>query len=386
MNSRQKLILGAAMLVTLVTGSIHGFSVFLIPLENLLQLPRAKVSLLYSFCLMFLTLTVLLGYRIYNLAKPAYIIIAACAVAGAGLLISARSTSWWSLFLGYSVLFGSANGIGYGYVLQLVGRSLASFSGFSMAAVTAAYAVGSVVFSLVLAQVVETHSLAAALSLMAWIIILSGVLAGLIMQRTGASYSIAQSNESATPGPATSVKIMLWLAYGSSVFAGLMAIGHAAGIVQSLGGEYSLAKWGAVFIGIGSSAGGFLIGTIVSSRNMGVQLITLPLLSAVFLGLLSVINTPQFAIATLSLVGFVYGAIIAIYPYAISVYFGAAPGPKIYGQIFTAWGFAGLAGPWTAGKLFDYAGNYSTALLIAAITAVGSSAVVYITTRKLKPE
>ena len=387
MQNRDRAILLAAMLVTFVTGSIHCFSVFLTPFEVLLELPRANISLFYSFALVFLTVSVLFGYQIYDRAKPATLIVLACTSAGMGLVISAQASNWWSVFVGYSVLFGTANGIAYGYVLQLVGRAMPDHRGFAMAAVTAAYAVGSVVFSLLLAWRVESTSLSSALVNMGIIVISGGILSAIIMKKSGVSYNLtdpASEPISATQQPQKSMITLLWVAYGCAVLAGLMAIGHAAGIIQSLGGEYSIAIWGAVFIGIGSTIGGFFIGFVIHSRNMHKWLIRLPLLSALSLGLLTLTSNAITAIAILSIIGFSYGAVISVYPFTISELFGNQSGPKIYGRVFTAWGFAGLAGPWLAGKLFDLNGQYLVALILASGFAVVSCLVYYWITRQIK--
>lgn len=373
------------MLVTFVTGSIHCFSVFLVPLENRLGLPRADISLFYSFALIFLTLSVLFGYLVYDRVRPALMIIISCTAAGMGLLISAFANSWWTMFTGYSLLFGVANGFAYGYVLQLGGRALQSHKGFAMAAVTAAYAVGSVCFSLILAKVIEHTSLTMALLALAGIIIVGGNLAALGVKTTRAKYMIDESSCDPQPAtiPALRLIVPLWFAYGCSVFAGLMAIGHAAGIVQSLGGNYNIAIWGAVFIGIGSSLGGFFIGAVISRENMHKCLLRLPLISALFLGALFFTQSLVWSIVFLFFVGFSYGAVISVYPFAISEFFGPALGPKVYGCVFTAWGFAGLAGPWTAGKLFDISGEYSTTLLIACVIAVLSTLIYNHTKNRL---
>jgi OFA family oxalate/formate antiporter-like MFS transporter len=301
MDSRSKSILLAAMLVTFVTGSIHAFSVFLGPFEDLLHLPRAKISLIYSFALIFLTVSVLFGYRVYDLVKPGYMIFLACLGAATGLIISGYSRSWWGLFIGYSLLFGTANGLGYGYVLQLAGRAIPGSKGFAMAAVTAAYAVGSVVFSLVLAHRIENYSLASAFITLAIVIVTGGAISAVVMQACRVQYALSgdtpvASNRSSASGGLSSL-VLLWLAYGCSVFAGLMAIGHAAGIVQTLGGIYSRAIWGAVFIGIGSSLGGFLVGFVINTRNMNAWLTGLPLASALFLCILVFVGQPDIAIA-----------------------------------------------------------------------------------------
>ena len=68
--NRGYLILAASMLVTFVLGSVHAFSVFIVPLEILLELPRSEISLIYSFALVGITVSVLLGYLIMPDWRP----------------------------------------------------------------------------------------------------------------------------------------------------------------------------------------------------------------------------------------------------------------------------------------------------------------------------
>jgi len=369
------------MLVTLIGGSIHAFSVYLIPLEQILELPRAQVSLFYSLALVCLTLSVLLGYKIYDFFSPATMIVGASICAGGGLTLASMGESWISIFIGYSLISGTANGIGYGYVLQLVGRVLPDFKAFSMAAVTAAYAIGATLFSLILAKLIQFYSLAFALNILALCFILSGIVSGTILKLLGVIYTVTDDVKSAATSGRSNIGL-LWISYGASVFAGLMAIGHAAGIVESVGGQYSVAIWGAIFIGVGSALGGFMVGWRINQSNFSLYLIGLPISSAIFLLMLVAATNATSAIMLLALIGFSYGSIIAVYPYAVAVYYGDVAGPKIYGQVFTAWGFAGLTGPWVAGKLFDISQQYALPLIIAAAFAVISALVMWVISRK----
>ena len=56
----------------------------------------------------------------------------------------------------------------------------------------------------------------------------------------------------------------------------------------------------------------------------------------------------------------------------ISNYF-AQWGPQAYGQVFIAWGFAGLVAPWCAGLVYDLSAGYGLAMLIAAAIAICSA-------------
>ena len=361
------------MLVTFVLGSVHAFSVFLAPLEVQLRLPRSQISLIYSFALVAITLSVTLGYRIYASLSAWWLIVITGAVAALGLLLAAVATGWWMLFAGYSLAFGISNGIGYGFCLQLVARAIPAGKGFAMGAVTAAYAVGPIVFAKIIAWRIEADSVSAAFVAVAATLAVIVIVAAFMLCRAEASYGksvkIARGNDDRLDRRRL---LQFWFAYLTSVFAGLMAIGHAAGIAQSRGADVELSTATAMTVGIGSALGGFIAGWLVDRWPLTRFLVALPLLSAVALLAISVITNVHATLLLLGLVGFAYGSIIAIYPVAISNVF-LEQGPQAYGRVFIAWGLAGLVAPWSAGILYDWHAGYETAMLIAALVALLSA-------------
>lgn len=360
------LVLVASMLVTFVLGSVHAFSVLLVPLEQRLGLPRSEISLIYSVALVAITLAVLLGHRIYPRVASWWLAGGACLFAAAGLWLAAHATNWWLLLLGYSLAFGFANGIGYGYCLQLAARIMPEIRGLAMGAVTAAYALGSIAFARIFAWRILADSLASALSTAAFAVAVCGIAAASMLRLGRARYGAAPAGFAAQPSRLDGARVaQFWLAYLSSVFAGLMAIGHAAGIALAKGAEPRAAAGAAVMIGVGSAAGGFLAGGLLDRLPVSRLLIGIPLLTALALAGIALGDHPAAAIAWLAVAGFGYGSIIAVYPVAISACFGEQ-GPRVYGYVFTAWGFAGLVAPWSAGWIYDTRAGYDPAMLLAA--------------------
>ena len=186
---RGYLILLASMLVTFVLCSVHAFSVFVLPLEQLLNLPRSDISLIYSLALVAITVSVLFGYLIYTRLAAWWLVLVACLLAASGLVLASRADSWWQLMFGYSLLFGGANGVGYGYTLQLAARELSTRKGLAMGAVTAAYAVGSIVFAKIFAIQIESVSVAAAFIALATGLVTCGLLSAVIMYLARASFA-----------------------------------------------------------------------------------------------------------------------------------------------------------------------------------------------------
>ncbi|MFT5658946.1 MAG: OFA family oxalate/formate antiporter-like MFS transporter [Gammaproteobacteria bacterium] len=369
--SRQALLcLLAAITLTTVLGSIHAFSVFLIPLETLLDAGRAQISLIYSGALICLTISVLFGYKIYPVLSPPILALVACLVAAAGIVLAGYSDSLWMVVLGYSVLFGAANGVGYGFALQISAQAMPQRQGFAMGTVTAFYALGATISPSIFSSMLARGGVSLAMTVAGVIFAVAGVVAWALLRRSGISFSAESTTSSGVRPGSHFIQILLWFGYGSGSLAGLMIIGHATGIVVSAGGSHLLAVVGAMVIAFGSMLGGLLAGVLADRLRIITLLTLLPLLSALALVFALFNNEALLLLGALTIVGFSYGAIIAVYPVAVINIFGSAASSRIYGRVFTSWGFVGLLGPWLAGYFYDSSGNYTLAISVALASSM----------------
>ena len=366
----------ASMVLASVLGSVHAFAVFLEPMENYFQTSRSQVSLTYSFALLSLTVGVLLGHRFYSLLRPASFSIAVCGLALIGTLIAASATHIIMVWLGYSLLFGLANGLGYGFALQISAQSNLENKGFVMGLVTASYALGSVLSPWPLAFVLNNFGLMwAMLSLTLALFVIMPVVSGLLYW-SRAQLHVSPPDHKHSPRVNQHVIFFFWLAYGLAVMAGLMAIGHATAIAEQAGLNGQLILIAPSVLALFSMSGSLLGGWMADRISFKVTLTVLPLLSALSLALLALFLVDISVLFGLGVTGFAYGAIISIYPAAIATRFGAVEGVRIYGKVFIAWGIAGFVGPWLAGRLYDLNGDYRLALIIGSIAGLGSALVV----------
>ncbi|OED38968.1 hypothetical protein AB833_17535 [Chromatiales bacterium (ex Bugula neritina AB1)] len=370
------LALATCCLMTLAMGTLHAWSVFSTDIEATLGLSRTLSSLVYSLTLVTLTLTVLLAVPLFSRYKPASLFAASAIAAGCGITL-ASSGSGFPLFIGYSVIFGIANGTGYGFALQLSAQVFPHRSGFAMGITTAAYALGATMGAQVLGSLVAAFGSLATLRLHGISFLVLAPLLAALIHYSKATYTFSSAKKVSLTISHSLIRRYRFC-YGLAVFAGLMAIAHAATYINSFDiSSHSIALWGAIVLGLGNALGGVLAG--VASDRFDVRLIitVLPIIAATALGYAAFATNALTALAALVIIGFTYGALIAVYPVAIARQFGQTASATAYDRVFIAWGVAGLLAPVIAGLIYDASQSYRYSMLLAMLLSLGSAAAAY---------
>jgi OFA family oxalate/formate antiporter-like MFS transporter len=70
------------------------------------------------------------------------------------------------------------------------------------------------------------------------------------------------------------------------------------------------------------------------------------------------------------IVGFSYGGFLAILPSVTADYFGTKSLGHNYGYVFTAWGMAGLAGPFMIDAIKTSTGSFTMAMYYISVACV----------------
>ncbi|MBT3558597.1 MAG: MFS transporter [Rhodospirillales bacterium] len=371
------LVLAGSMLLMLVLGSVHAFSIFLTSIESEFNASRSNASLTYSLALAVLTIHVLISDRIFRHLSPGLLIVIVTSLATTGALMAGYGGNLYTIWLGYGVLFGAANGLGYSFVLQFSAQANPRFSGTAMGLVTAAYGFGAAISPLPFETLVQSFGFRGGMIGLAVALVIVGPVVGVLFARSGFSLSTDSGTDLDQARPVRGVIIRLWFSYGTAVAAGLMAIGHATGIANSSGLSREWLFMAPTLIAVGNIGGSYFGGYIVDKWGARRLLRLVNCFSAMSLTLMWIFLSPATALVGLAIVGFTYGATIAAFPVAIAKLFGAVAGIRVYGKVFTAWGTAGLFAPWIAGLLYERSGDYSTALLLAAILAVLSAISIF---------
>jgi len=370
------LTITGCLLITFCMGSIHAFSTLIEGIELQTGAERMASSLVYSAGLLSVTLAVFFGHILFRRFSAFSLMLVATALPLLGVLLI-NSETWLGWMLGYGLMFGFASGLGYGFSLHACTLvTAANKRGLALGAVTGAYALGAVVFSIIYPILLANFSLNIAYGI--GTVILSTVVGSgtllLLLSKIETRPNKAPQQQSSKPQHLGFAR--LWFGYCFGVFAGLMAIGHAVPIIKTMDGSVQIASTSIVLMSLGSGIAGLVAGYIADQFGCKKPLTILTTASAISLLLLVMLGGVQLALVLMICIATLYGAFIAIYPTLVANAFGKEHSAWAYGKVFTAWGFAGLSVPSLAGWLYEQSGSYNTPLLIAAILAAISAIVI----------
>ncbi len=368
-KSERLLALIACLLISFCMGTVHAFSTLIQNIELQTTVGRMASSLVYSTALVNVTLAVYFGHILYRKFSPNLLISLIATLPLISLFFS-YSQSWLGWIIGYGFLFGFSSGLGYGLSL-FIASSITERKklGFALGLVTASYAFGAVIFSMIYPLLFsyfgfERGYIIGIFALSSIVII--GLISFKFSKVRIAKDSIVNTQNNSKPQKITK----LWLGYFLGVFAGLMAIGHAVPLINSLGGSTSNAITTITLMTLGSAITGIYAGWLADRFGCKRPLITILIINSVAVFGLSILTNINFLLILLIIIASLYGAVIAIYPTLVSHIVGNKLYVSVYGKVFTAWGAAGLISPSLAGWLYEKNNSYDSSILLTLTISI----------------
>jgi OFA family oxalate/formate antiporter-like MFS transporter len=203
-------------------------------------------------------------------------------------------------------------------------------------------------------------------------VLLAGGLAALMFSR--ARIVVEQGNLPAPNlHPQARDIFRLWAIYCLAASGGLMVIVHAVGLMRGFGASEISIMAAPTLNAVGNIAGS-LLGGVIADRLTARRALAVPLLiSLISLVVMRVVSSEVALLGLMTACGFGYGALIAIVPVVIRKMFDPVHVGWVFGRVFTAWGIAGLVGPYVAGNIFDHTHGYELAI-IASICCLACAA------------
>ncbi len=375
-NHGRLLTLTACLLITFCMGTVHAFSTLIQNIEIQTNVGRMASSLVYSTALINVTLAVYVGHILYRKFSPKVLIFFIAILPIIGLFIS-NSESWIGWIIGYGIFFGFSSGLGYGLSLYIVSSVTENKKlGFALGLVTASYAFGAVIFSMLYPFLFDHFGFENGY-IFGLLILSSIVVIGLILFSIS-RVKIEQKSIANQQKDLNETNILkLWLGYFLGVFAGLMLIGHAVPMINSFGGSASTSITAITLMTLGSGIAGIYAGWLVDRFGCKRPLLAILMINTGAILALSIMTNINLLIILLVLIASLYGAVIAIYPTLVSHIVGNNLSAMVYGRVFTAWGSAGLISPSFAGWLFEKNNNYDASIILTLSISIAAIFIIW---------
>ncbi|MBL8376835.1 MAG: hypothetical protein JNM79_03120 [Burkholderiales bacterium] len=359
-------VIVAATLYNLPFGTLYAFSVFLKPMEALLSLTRAQMTLVFALATISVTVGMNLAPRLYRSLSPLPIVLMAGLTSVIGLALTSAAQGMGQFALGYGLLFGLGGGVGFIVMQQATNQIGSGASGLVNGYVVSLYPLGAMLGAPLFGWGIAQFGVRAAFAALALVIVLTSLVSALMLR----SATLRTQAPTSAPGDARPDDAALFRRLFTVFFlagaAGLTVMSQAAGIVQAYGGATALALGGTTFITGAIAAarigGGALIDRFAAPRvACGAHLWSLA--GAL---LVTFVPVPVAAVLALAMIGMGYGFLSGLTAAVIPRYWERNAFGQIASRMYISWCVAAISLPVLAGWLFDRTQAYTAALMIAA--------------------
>jgi OFA family oxalate/formate antiporter-like MFS transporter len=347
-------------------GSLYAFSVFLQPLEALLDLRRADLALVFAVASAGFGAGMNLAPAVFGLASTPRLLLACGAVSSLGIALAATAGGLVQLALGYGVLFGVGGGAAYILVQQIVNLAVVGRRGLVNGYIVALYPAGAMLAAPAFGWAIRELGVRATLGAFAGVLALTGAASAWLIAHAGVT--LAAGRTGAAPDASERRRAVFWrlgVGFFLAASAGLMVLSQAAGIIAAYGGATALAVYGTTFvaatIAVARVGGGWMTDWLsIPSVAAGAN-------AAALAGTVALTLWPGawMSVAAMALVGLGYGIISGLTAAAVAVYWRRDLYGRVASRLYLAWCAAAIVLPIVAGRLFDLTQSYAAAILIA---------------------
>ncbi|MGY1810299.1 MFS transporter [Blastococcus sp. SYSU D00669] len=296
-------------------------------------------------------------------AGPRRLLAAAAVLAAAGLLVAASARSALLLWAGVAVLFGTANGLGYGVAVGLPARVPARRRGAATGLVVAAYAVTPVLLGFVAPPALAAAGWRTCLAVLALPVTALLAAAARLLPPEPVQPS---GREEPAPVPRRTV-VLLWVVFAAGTAPGLALFAQAVPLAADRRLGPAAAGLAVAALAVGNLTGRLVAGWWSDRVGRRVALATALAAGAAAVACLAGPRAAVVVLAGFLGSGLAYGAVSALVPAATADRVGAAAFPAAYGRVFTGWGTAGLVAPLAGERLLRSAEGSPALLLLAAV-------------------
>jgi OFA family oxalate/formate antiporter-like MFS transporter len=371
-------VVAAAFAVTFVGfGSAYTFSAFVDSLQKDFAASRGSVSLVFSLAgFLYFGLGIISGPLADRWGSRPFAV-AGMLLVGLGLALASVARSLTEVYAAYGLGVGLGIGCAYVPALGAVQRWFARRRGFASGLAVSGIGVGTLVMPPLASFLIAALGWREAYLVLGGLAAVVGAGMALMIENDPRDRGLSPDGDALRSGSqsAQPAGASVREAVGSRRFVAL----YAACLICSFGvfvpfvhlvpyaTDHGIAPSSAVLllgvIGVGSTAGRFLLGGLADRMGRGLALLTM------FVGMALALIIWAFSIGLWPLAvfafayGVFYGGWVAILPAVVMDYFGGRNVSGIIGILYTSVAFGTLIGPSAAGFAFDMTHSYALPIL-----------------------
>jgi MFS transporter, OFA family, oxalate/formate antiporter len=389
------LVVAAAFAVTFVGfGSAYTFSAFVGPLQKDFAASRAAVSLVFSLAgFLYFGLGIISGPLADRWGSRRLAVIGML-LTGIGLASASAARSLTEVYLAYGLGVGVGVGCSYVPAVGAVQRWFAKHRGLASGLAVSGIGVGTLIMPPLASLLIAALGWREAYLVLGGLAAFVGVGMALMIENDPRDRGLGPDGDPLPSGDETGRKagaalgeamrsrrfISLYTACLICSFGVFVPFVHLSPYAVDHGIGPSVAVLLLGVIGVGSTAGRFLLGGLADRIGRRRSLVTM------FVGMALALPVWAFSTDAWSLAAFAfaygvfYGGWVAVLPAVVMDYFGGRNVSGIIGVLYTSVAFGTLIGPSAAGLAFDMTHSYTVPILasvganiIAAVIVAGTS-------------
>lgn len=389
--SRWFVVVGG-MLTTMALGTFYALSVFTLPLEKEFGWTRTQTSLVTTFATVMISFWFLVAGVLQDRKGPRI----PAAIGGIFFSLAFFLASEIHALLTYYLTIGvfAGAGIGFGYVASMAAGSkwFPDKRGLVIGLMVGGSGAGSGLFGPLASSLIDRvgwRSTFRVLSAIFFVMTMVGtyLLKGPPPGYRPSGWDTSRVNEasprSADVPPSQMVRTRtfwsLWIAYCLGTIAGLMVISQLVPFARASGHTAAIAAFAITVGALGNACGRIFSGWMSDHAGRLNTLRIALLISAIAMPVLFLVReNVAFFYLLLFVVYYCYGTQFSVYVSTSADFYGTKSLGINYGLLFTAWGVAGLFGPFLGGRVYVATGEYRWAFFVAAAVSLAAIGLLFL--------
>jgi MFS family permease len=370
-------------------GSAYTFSAFVETLQHEFGASRGSVSVVFSLAgFLYFGLGLVSG-PLADRFGPRRLAVAGMLLTGAGLALAGFARTLTEVYAAYGLGVGLGIGLAYVPALGAVQRWFVRRRGFASGLAVSGIGVGTLLFPPIAAFLIQRVGWRMSYMIIGAVVAVAGGALALWIDgdprhkgQAPDGDAVAATPSMSQPAGATVVEavtsprfVALYLACLVCALGVFVPFVHLTPYALDHGVDRSVAVLLVGVIGVGSTAGRFLLGSLADRLGRPQTLALMYAGMALSLAIWAVARE-AWSLAAFSFVfGVFYGGWVAVLPAVVMDFFGGRNVGAIIGVLYTSVALGTLVGPSAAGFVFDFSHSYTLVIVVSIVANVIAAAI-----------